>query len=111
MLEKQYVMAPQEALGQNIPLIYRERLAVRIPFYVTPSLAAAAAAEISREPKRYQVNKQPSLAEVFRASFLVAQRLRTINPTLFFELRDSFHEINEHESTEVAALESTPTPA
>lgn len=111
MLEKQYVMAPTEAIGLNIPVLYRERLTVRIPFHVTPTMAAAAGEEILRDPKRYQVNKQHSLAEVFRASFLVAQRLREINPALFFELRDSFHEMNELESAEVVTLESTPTPA
>lgn len=95
MLEKQYVMAPADAINHNIPLIYRERLAVRVPFYVTPSMAAAAGEEVLRDPKRYQVNKQHSLAEVFRASFLIAQHLRHTNPALFFELRDSFHEMKD----------------
>lgn len=111
MLKQPYVMAPREALNQDIPLIYRERLAVRVPFYVTPSMSAAAAAEMKRDPKRYQVNRQGTLQEVFRSHFLVAQRLHEIDPALFFELRDSFSEMNQGESTEAIALESTPTPA
>lgn len=111
MLEQPYVMTPKEALSQDIPLIYRERLAVRVPFYVTPSMSAAAAAEMKRDPKRYQINRQSTLQEIFRSHFLVAQRLRETNPALFFELRDSFLETKELESTEAITLESTPTPA
>lgn len=107
MLKQPYVMPPREALSQDIPLIYRERLSARVPFYVTPTMAAAAAAELERDPKRYQINKQSTLQEVYRASFLVAQRLREINPALFFELRDSFSEMKERESAEIP----TPTPA